>query len=495
MPDEQKTKDEQSTETKMYGMAEDAMPYFGATSFAELEELQRVQESSATVQMLTNQFQMIVSNIARDESVEDKTGAINFVTSEFTTRLEQATNKIQNKDAGLLAPLKRLFAKGDTEDVTDIGANADDNFMVEAEDVATIPDAATKEADTGNSFTVWKDANTGQYRWLAIYSNQFRDDDYPPEIISEKSHRAFVDLVDSGVVDYPTLWHWHIPGTRWGVADMVDYSDGFALAAGVVDAGHEKEAEALAQMDDIRVSHGMPSRFIVRNAADPSVIDFHITSEISPLPGWAAANKMTDFVVLNKETKNMALTAEKKAYLQKAGLTDSAIAELESNLASKAQAAKDAGVEHKEASADAAVEPVEAKEESAVVEDAAPVTEPVAAAPALTAEDVANVFTSALAPVMEAITNLQSRMGSMEAEVKELKVADEDKIAKAAQLTPAASLQALISQSLLGNTEAQLDGRSSLAKSKPKETAMPAGYGATPVPFVNGLIQHTQEVA
>lgn len=490
MPDEQKIA-EQPTETKMHGMP---MPYFGATSFAELEELQRVQDSTVAVHVLTERFQMIVSNIASDDSIEDKTGAINFVTSEFTTRLEQATNKIQNKDSGLLAPLKRLFGGGDAE-VTDTGVNAGDNFMVEAEDVAA-PDAATKEADTGNSFTVWKDKSTGQYRWLAVYSNQFRDNDYPPEIISEKSHRAFVDLVDSGVVDYPTLWHWHIPGTRWGVADMVDYTDGFAIAAGVVDAGHEKEAEALSQMNDIRVSHGMPSRFIVRNADDPTVIDFHITSEISPLPGWAAANKLTDFVVLNKEQTNMALTAEKKSYLQKAGLTDSAIAELEANLASKAKAAINAGIEHKEASADAAVEPVEAKEESAVAEDDAPVTEPVAVSPAaLTAEDVATVFADALKPVMEAVTNLQTRMGSMEAEVKELKVADEDKIAKAAQLTPAASLQELISQSLLGNTDAQLDGRSSLARSKPKEASMPAGYGATPSRFVNGLIQHTQEVA
>jgi transcriptional regulator with XRE-family HTH domain len=462
-------------------------PLFGVTSFQELEELQRAQESSGAVAELTEMFSMIVANIAQDSSIEDKTGAINFVTGEFSQRVEAATNKIQNKDSGLLAPIKRLFSKSDTPDV---GDDADDGFMAEVEDVPDLPGESTDKADANSSFSVWKDKN-GQYRWLAVYSNQFRDDDNPPEIISEQSHKSYVELVDDGVVDYPDLWHWHIPGTRWGVADMVDYSDGFAVAAGVVDAGHEKEAEALSKMGDIRVSHGMPSRFIVRNAGDPSVIDFHITTEISPLPGWAAANKMTDFVVLNKEHNNMALTAEKKAYLQKAGLDEGVISELETNLAAKAKDAKDAGIEHKETSADAVkpVDEVEEKEDGAIVETDEPTSAP---APSLTAEDIAGVFSDALAPVMQAVSDLQSRMGGIESEVKELKVSDDEKIAKAAQMTPAASLQALIAQNILGSPDAQLDGRSALAKSKPKEAAAPTDQ-VTGVSFVDNLIANTQK--
>jgi hypothetical protein len=36
----------------------------------------------------------------------------------------------------------------------------------------------------------------------------------------------------------------------------------------------------------------------VRSKQDPSIIDVHVTTEISPLPGWAAANPLTGFVIL-----------------------------------------------------------------------------------------------------------------------------------------------------------------------------------------------------
>lgn len=75
-------------------------------------------------------------------------------------------------------------------------------------------------------FFVYKDTATGLQRWFAIYSNNFRDDDHPSEIISEQSHLNFVDLVDQGIVDYPELWLWHTKGTAWGKADWVAYAHG-----------------------------------------------------------------------------------------------------------------------------------------------------------------------------------------------------------------------------------------------------------------------------
>lgn len=177
----------------------------------------------------------------------------------------------------------------------------------------------------------------------------------------------------------------------------------------------------------------------------------------------------------------MALTADKKAYLQNVGLGPDAIAELEQNLADKAAAAKDAGVEHKE------VESETVADEPTIEEE--PTT---AATPSLTAEDVAVVFGDALKPILTAISDIQQRMGTVEAEVKELRVADDEKIAKAAQLTPQASLQALIAQSILGNPAAQVDGRSALAKSKPKDVINPA-HQVTGISFVDRLIANTQE--
>jgi hypothetical protein len=104
---------------------------------------------------------------------------------------------------------------------------------------------------------VWKEA-TGIYRTLITYSNCYRDVDNPPEIISSDSHKNFVKMVDNKEAEYPELWHWHVKGTKYGQIDWLAYDEenGFAMACGYILPGHEKEAEALTQMDDLRVSHG-----------------------------------------------------------------------------------------------------------------------------------------------------------------------------------------------------------------------------------------------
>lgn len=54
-----------------------------------------------------------------------------------------------------------------------------------------------QEQPVNKSFMVWKDKN--QWLWLARYSNNFRDRDIPPEIISEASHKKFVEKVEKGL--------------------------------------------------------------------------------------------------------------------------------------------------------------------------------------------------------------------------------------------------------------------------------------------------------
>ena len=53
-------------------------------------------------------------------------------------------------------------------------------------------------ADEKKTFLVWKD-KTNQYQWIATYSNNIRDDDSPPEIISETSHLGFISKVEKGL--------------------------------------------------------------------------------------------------------------------------------------------------------------------------------------------------------------------------------------------------------------------------------------------------------
>lgn len=422
---------------KMYGNAEPGMyPLYGVTSFGELEQLEAVEERTYQVGKLTEQFQLIVGNIMRDEGIANKEPALNRLTAEFTARINQSRRP--KEKAGFWASIRNLFTKQTKEDVDIL-----------------LPEQVTAP------FMVWKQADD-TLRWFAIYSNQFRDVDNPPEIISEQSHKSFVDLVSAGVLDYPELWHWHIPGTRWGQADWLDYADGFAVASGTVDLGHEKEAEALSQLDDIRVSHGMPSRFIVRSKDDPTIIDFHVTAEISPLPGWAAANPLTGFVVM-KELEDMTevkgIRPEQKEHLLKLGMAPERVAEVENILSTLGKAATDAGLESKE------TEPVT---------NAAAET-PVATPAYVTAQEVADAVGALVTPITQALAAMTSQLASMQDTVKALKESDETKVAKAADATPAASLQALMAQTIFGvNSPAMLDGRTTLAKAGPKQAAAEA---------------------
>ena len=418
-------------------------PMFGVTSFAELEEIQGVYDAAERVERMADHFCMIASNIAIDEAIEDKQAALKALAKEFAARVNAAVAKTKERQ-GLLATVRRMLKR------------KPETVETEPE---TIVDATPEPAiDTNKSFNLWK-TKEGGYRWMAIYSNQFRDNDNPPEILSEKAHKTFVAMVDAGLVDYPDLWHWHIPGTVWGKADWLAYDNGFALASGYVLPGHEKEAELVSQMADVRVSHGMPSRHIVRSKEDQSIIDMYVSVEISPLPGWAAANKLTDFVMLNKEYEM--LSPEKRDYLSKAGLDEATISQIEAQLSEKSKAAKDAGIEAKETATEQ------------------PVTEQPAVVYA-TQQEVASAFSE----TMKILGNIQTALNSVQAEVKSLKASDEQKVAEKAAGTPRASLADLIAQSF--GEEARIDGRSTLGKAGPKQA--PTTESVTGLSYIDQMI-------
>ncbi|RPJ40153.1 MAG: hypothetical protein EHM35_00680, partial [Planctomycetaceae bacterium] len=173
----------------------------------------------------------------------------------------------------------------------------------------------TKKVEMPHPFMVWKEGDT--YRWLAVYSSKYRDDDNPPEILSESAHKDFVDAVDKGEWPMPELWLWHVKGTRSGAADYVAYDDsGFAIASGAFDKDKEHIASRLAECDDLSTSHGMPMAEIRREEADSTIISRYRSKEISPLPRWAAANKHgTGFSILSKEA-DMAIPEKKRPFLE-----------------------------------------------------------------------------------------------------------------------------------------------------------------------------------
>lgn len=331
-------------------------------------------------------------------------------------------------------------------------------------------------------FDLWKQAD-GRYRWFAIYSNAFRDSDLTPEIIAKESHELFVEMVDEGLVPYPELWHYHVPGTRWGVTDWLGFSEGFALASGTVDVGHEKEAEALAARDDIGVSHGMPGQWIVRDAVDPTVIVMHVTSEISPLPMDAAANKLTGFMV--KESEEMALSDAKKEHFRSLGFTDETIASLENNLKTLSDALVDAGVETKEETIPTDPPVAAATPEPPAPPEPDPEPEPAVLA-GVTREEVAEAIKSLGTALIEQINGLTASVAEIAVEVKSLKESDESKVAKQAAATPAMSLNDMVSS--MFSKDAKVDGRTALAKNKPEEVKEKVAT-VTGISFIDSLIQ------
>ncbi len=362
----------------------------------------------------------------------------------------------------------------------------------------------------GGSFKAWKQAD-GQYRWMAVYSNCFRDDDYPPEIISKESHELYVDMVDAGLVDYPELWHYHVPGTAWGKADWVGFADGFALASGTVWPGHEKEADALAERDDIGVSHGMPLRYILRDPDDDSVIITHVTTEISPLPYDAAANKITGFFIKEHEDTTMALNQQKKQHLLSVGFTEADVMRLEAGLKEAADLATQAGIESKEAT-----------DEPTETEQAAPeANTPAVPADEPAQDETKNVTETTEAPVAEtgseekaavvdatfltrdeardaflvlgnALGDMAKSVSELTASVNALKEQQAAADAKEKEGTPALSLADLIGQAVFSQKAAEVDGRSALAKSKPQQ-AVKQPTKITGIPLLDGFLNETVE--
>jgi hypothetical protein len=333
-----------------------------------------------------------------------------------------------------------------------------------------------QEVQQDNAFVVWKEAN-GTFRWLAVYSNKFRDDDLVPEILSEDAHKEFVSAVDAGEWEMPSLRLWHVKGTDCGRTDYVAYdSSGFSLASGTFAADKQNVAEALARMDDLLVSHGMPAKEIQRDKEDPTIITRYRTVEVSPLPSWAAANRNTHFSIL-KEVDNMALPDEKRRFLIEAGLGEEAVAELERQLEDKAKTLESEGVEFKEAE----TEQAEAKPEPEVQAESVPAPD------YATRDEVAEAVGLHLKPLIEQVQALSSQIEAMGKELKELKKSEDERLKEIVEITPAASLYDRIS-SAIGASEAQVDGRSALAKAKPAEAPATEKGGPTLVPWLNELI-------
>jgi hypothetical protein len=473
----------------------------GIVDFVELENIQSKQESANEVCILTRQFNNLVLNVMESE-LDDKSAAVEQVTAQFTERIQDAMKpelmkelgekrKVTKREQGMdftskdfafvpdaskpstwklrisetpgkvtVAQLGRAAAafsaggfRGNRVELPSGSApSVKRRIRSEYAKLGVSSDKIPASVKSAVNFTKQKD---GSWRWMTIYSNCYRDQDNPPEIISEKSHRNFVKMVEDGIVPYPELWLWHIKETKFGIADFVGFTDdGFAIASGTVDKGKEYIAENLSQIDNLKTSHGMPKWSIKRDDSDKSIITAHISKEITVLSGWAAANKLTGSYFTKGQDM---LTDDQKEFLKTAGYNDEELGEFEKSHSELKDQADSEDIERKDAS----------DEEMA------------------SKEEVAEVVAEVTAPLLAAIKSMAGQIVALQTEVKSLSEDDGTKIAKAATLTPQASLQDLIANHLATKTTAIADVTPNENKAQPLPGQVQGGTG---IPFLDGVI-------
>lgn len=210
---------------------------------------------------------------------------------------------------------------------------------VESEEIPDSIKSIMKGTNTG--FLVFK--RDDQYYWLGIYSTMFRDDDRPVrEIISSKAHKKFINGVMSGEIPPPDLYIMHLKFAIGKATQLFWDNSGFAIALGMF--YYDEIAEALMVSDeDLAMSHGMLTRSIVRDDADPSIILEYISEELSVLPRDMAANKRTGFYLLMEGGDPLIENRERLAAL----IGESNTAMIEESLEAEAMKAVEAGEDFK----------------------------------------------------------------------------------------------------------------------------------------------------
>lgn len=312
---------------------------WGVTSFAAFDAEKLAREQAEHVMSLSDTFMQLVYNVTYSDQIADKKSAMMDLIEEFSTRLSNPSDEEDMvKKEG-----RKKFSRSDY--LINTSENPDDwkylvvkqsgkpdldalNLAVDSLQKELLSEmsgmelvgvqARTKELYKGlgvvaeqqpdfvqtlpNLF-LWKEQGEAPMRWMMFYSNNSMDrDPVEPNLFKARSHKAFAELANSGVLPMPEAWVWHVPGSRWGIADhimVLEDDDGFTLplAFGTVDPGMEGVAERLSKEKNLLVSHGVPRKMIVYDAIDPRLIDFAPTIEISVLPAQNAANELTAVIL------------------------------------------------------------------------------------------------------------------------------------------------------------------------------------------------------
>lgn len=194
-----------------------------------------------------------------------------------------------------------------------------------------------KDYPTG--FTILKDKN-GDMRWLGWTTNRWKDRD--GEILTDASHKEFVEFLNENPGNAPAFLSWHVKETRReNPVDAWLYENGFMIYSGVLTDTEALSLLNVAQKTKLGMSHGLIP--LERSPANPTEITKYRTFEVSDLPLHQAANVFTNLEVIVKEVVSM----DKKKYLEGI-IGEEAVAKLLENTEVASALLDDAGVESKE---------------------------------------------------------------------------------------------------------------------------------------------------
>jgi hypothetical protein len=360
------------------------MPTYGATSFADLDNARSEMHVAKTQRLATDDYQMIIENIMRDPSVEDKVAAIKTVSDEFATRI--AT--ISKKESPLMELVKSFKAKLTRASINDLpdsdfayiepGGKKDDSgkttprslrhFPIHdaahvrnalarapqspfgAKAMAKIHAAAKKmgihmasEKKDNQAIHVFKDLK-GNWRWLGMPTNNFIDREN--EIITDAAHKEFIAFLDAHPEQAPLFVPWHVlDAARKSRTDFWDYDNGFMTMSGPLTEDEAGALMAAKEAQALGMSHGFFA--LEHDPLHKNLITKYRTFEVSDLPLRNAANPWTSLDVLSKENK---MDAKKRTYLV-AMVGEDAVKTLENQIKQGKDALTVLGVENKEASA------------------------------------------------------------------------------------------------------------------------------------------------
>jgi hypothetical protein len=402
-----------------------AVPYvYGATTFADLMAQREAQEMAQELGDLTNDFGTLAYNISCSPEITDKAAALSALAKEYQDMIDMhVSHEMGEKELSIVKQIAGDNQPNKTQDEVEMKEESSD-------------------------LVIWKE--NGTYRWLAAYSNNRRDDE--AEIITTESHKDFEKALDNKEWPMPLVYLWHIPYPV-GQADYhaYDESTGFPVAAGHFYKECDWAAEGILKEKWDGVSHGMLDRWVKFDPTNESLVVQHRTKEITFLPHWAAANKLS-FSIISKEQSmseiEKGLPAHKRPEFVKA-FGEERVKQIEETLSAKSKEADEAGIDKKE---------VDTSQERV-----------------LTKEDLLTGLEFVLTQVKEVVDKLDTRLEALEKSV--VKEADQFDI-----------LAQLKAKSIINASSAALvDGRSKLAKDAPIETHDKEAKGPTPVGLLNNL--------